>query len=64
MQICLFLKDSNMAVYANDVNKVSRCKTTGFYDSEFFIQRRDPLNKIPLVDVGVIRHTETYGCSF
>lgn len=36
--ICLFLRDINMAVYANGGNEVSRCKTTGFYDSKFSLR--------------------------
>lgn len=50
-----------MAVYANSVNEIPKCKTIGFYDSNYIlIKKRDPVNKSPLVNLSVITNTEIY----
>lgn len=53
------MKDIKMAVYANYEFESLKCKTTGFYDSNYIlIKRRDSLNKNPLVNLGMIRNIE------
>lgn len=53
-----------MAVYANYVNGIPKCKATGFYDSSYIlIKRRDPSNKNPLVNLDVTRSINICQCS-
>lgn len=64
MRKCKFVYSLKIAKWQFMQSEIPKYKTPRFYDANYIlIRRRDPLNKNPLVNLDVIRHTEIHWCS-